>query len=72
MAGAEGAKGFCRYCKQQRLLQRPKINHILHLLLTLLIWPWVIVWIYLAAKRLDDPTREWRCSVCGEPTHTLY
>jgi hypothetical protein len=40
---------WCHVCQQQRLMTKPKINHVLHLILTLVtLGVWVFVWITLA------------------------
>jgi hypothetical protein len=33
--------------------QRPRVNHLLHLLITIFFWPWVIVWIILCITEGD-------------------
>ncbi len=58
------ATGFCDACNAQRRLIRPRPNHILHLLLTIITAGlWIIVWI-LCAIRIGG----WRCQVCGRKT----
>jgi hypothetical protein len=57
------AGAFCQVCQQQRLFLKPGINHILHLILTVLTFGlWAIVWVILAAT---SSGKGYRCSVCG-------
>jgi hypothetical protein len=54
---------FCFYCKKKTLHLQIKINHILHLLLTILtIGFWVIIWFCLVFLKDKEPT----CKECGE------
>lgn len=53
--------GQCKNCEQPRKVERPGINHILHLLLSMFSFGlWIIVWLGVSI-RLGG----WRCSECG-------
>lgn len=57
----EYSSGFCPICEKQKKIQRPRINHVLHLLLSLCtLGIWIFVWILLSIR-----IGEWRCSTCG-------
>lgn len=57
--------GWCKYCQQQQLMVKPRINHVLHLILTLVtLGVWGIVWIGLG---LMSALKRYRCSQCGTP-----
>lgn len=52
---------FCEHCNAHRLVTRPKANHVLHLLLTLLTAGfWSPIWILCAIA--PGP---YRCPTCG-------
>ena len=52
----------CSTCGDSVLAQRPGINHILHLLLTIVTGGiWAIVWILVAIFKFGG----WRCTQCG-------
>ena len=54
---------ICEYCGKSTLHTQASINHILHLILTILTGGvWLIVWILLALTSDDS----WRCSECGK------
>jgi hypothetical protein len=55
--------GWCHVCQQQRMMTKPKINHVLHLILTLVtLGIWVFVWITLA---IVNSGKSARCVQCG-------
>jgi len=57
----EYKSGFCKKCNQNRKVERPGTNHILHLLLTIFTAGfWLIIWI-LSSIRFGG----WRCGACG-------
>jgi len=57
----EYKSAFCKNCDEQRKVARPKTNHILHLLLTIVTAGlWLIIWIGVAIK-----FGGWRCDTCG-------
>ena len=59
--GMEYKSGFCKKCEQQRKVERPKTNHILHLLLSVITAGiWLIIWIGVSIK-----FGGWRCETCG-------
>ena len=53
--------GFCKDCNEQRKVARPKINHILHLILSIITAGiWLIVWLGISIR-----VGGWRCDECG-------
>lgn len=57
------ASGFCRACNRQVLVRRRGVNHLLHLVLSILtagVWLFVWMWVYLGSV-----LGRWRCSQCG-------
>jgi len=53
---------WCPRCNKRVVAHQPKINHTLHLVLTVLTCGlWLAVWLYFAMS--DSET--WRCSECG-------
>lgn len=55
--------GWCHVCQQQRLMSKPKINHVLHLILSLVtLGVWAIVWLLLA---WGNSMKGYRCVQCG-------
>lgn len=62
--GTVQASHYCATCQRQTLHTKPRINNILHLILSVLtlgIWA-VLVWIPLGIKNRSTRTR---CMVCG-------
>jgi hypothetical protein len=56
-------RAHCPRCRHRQPFLREKVNHPLHLLLTILTGGlWLISWIALAIGRLRYP---WRCEHCG-------
>lgn len=54
-------QAFCMHCGQHRLVKAAGVNHILHLLLTVVTGGlWIIPWCILAMR-----AKKWRCSECG-------
>lgn len=52
---------YCRYCKQHTIHQRQGVNHILHLLITVLTCGlWVIIWVLLIWFNIGG----WHCRKC--------
>src|SRR5690606_17411857 len=62
--GQAQSSQFCSTCSKQVLAARPAINHVLHLLLSLLCLCWLPIWLILAIQATLTP---WRCQVCGQP-----
>lgn len=59
------ASNFCNVCQRQTLYQKPRINHILHLILSIITFGlWTLVWIILGIRNADKPMR---CASCGTP-----
>jgi len=57
--------GHCAQCQQPRLFQKQKMNHVLHLVLTIItLGLWSIVWIILGISSSSKPML---CTVCGGP-----
>src|SRR4051794_31463688 len=55
---------YCATCGKQSKFEKPRINHVLHLILsvlTLSIWA-VVVWLPLG---IINSMRGFRCSTCG-------
>ncbi len=58
----EQSQKYCKGCEREVLVQRPKRNHILHLLLTICTaGVWGIVWGFLIVFHKGG----WHCSRCG-------
>jgi len=59
------ATGFCKRCQRQVAIQRPGVNHVLHLLLTMFtlgLWfPLWMLFIFAGSFGLGG----WRCTTCG-------
>jgi hypothetical protein len=54
--------GFCPTCQRQRYAIGTTVNHLLHLVLTLLtLGLWGFVWLFLWATTLSN----YRCTKCG-------
>lgn len=59
----KSSTGYCIHCKKQMLIHKSGVNHILHLILTLVTFgAWAVVWIFLWFVNLFNL---WRCSSCG-------
>jgi hypothetical protein len=57
----ESGTGFCYVCQERTRVERKGINHVLHLLLTLVTFGlWIFVW--LLTPLLRQP---WHCTRCG-------
>lgn len=55
--------GYCNVCQRQSLFQKEGINHVLHLILSIVtLGFWVLVWIALA---INSSTKQPRCTTCG-------
>lgn len=58
----EMRQGYCQTCQQYGPVTRKGINHILHLILTLVTFgTWLFVWLALALLKVGG----WRCKRCG-------
>lgn len=54
---------YCPVCQRQTLYAKEGLNHVLHLILTLVtLGLWGIVWIILGIASAAKPTR---CTQCG-------
>lgn len=62
----EEASGYCGKCLRQAPVGRRGINHVPHLILTLLTGVWAFVWIHDARR-----AREWTCLDCGATVHKI-
>jgi hypothetical protein len=55
---------FCASCQTMRLGEKEGINHVLHLLLSIVTCGvWLIVWLLLALANSMSP---FRCTQCGQ------
>lgn len=55
-------RGYCRTCERYGPVRRNKINHILHLILSIItMGAWLFVWIALSLLNMGG----WRCPQCG-------
>lgn len=60
MANTERS-GYCKMCEAQRKVTRPKANHVLHLILTIItLGVWGFIWLGVAVQ-----FGGWRCDTCG-------
>ncbi|MCK4340303.1 MAG: hypothetical protein KAY37_01095 [Phycisphaerae bacterium] len=58
---------YCSTCGTQRAFERPGLNHILHLLLSLVTCGcWILVWVLLAVLPPHEP---YQCRTCGAKLH---
>ena len=56
---------YCHYCQRMTLHSREGVNHLLHLILTILTSGlWLLVWIALIVM---SKFRPWYCEVCKSP-----
>ena len=62
----EEASGYCGRCLKQVPVGRQGINHLPHLLLTLLTGFWAVFWIRDARRQ-----RTWQCLDCGGPVYKI-
>ncbi|KPL24629.1 MAG: hypothetical protein AMJ75_03235 [Phycisphaerae bacterium SM1_79] len=62
----EEGSGYCGKCLRQVPVGRQRINHLPHLILTLLTGLWVIFWIR-DARRICY----WRCLECGANVYKI-
>jgi hypothetical protein len=54
---------WCPVCGRQSLFQKPRINHVLHLILSIVtLGLWLFVWAFLG---FVNSSRQPRCSTCG-------
>lgn len=54
---------YCPTCQRQSNFQKPRINHVLHLILTLVtLGLWGFVWIALG---IGNASKSVRCVTCG-------
>jgi hypothetical protein len=57
------SSAFCHTCNRQSLYQKPGINHVLHLILTVLTFGfWAFVWIVLG---IINSSKRPLCVTCG-------
>lgn len=66
VSGQKIKNGYCQHCKTDRIVMKPKVNHLLHGLASLILINWWIPWflIWFAAIFFNALTG-YRCSVCG-------
>jgi hypothetical protein len=59
------SSAFCRNCNAQVMVTKPGVNHLLHLILTILTAGlWLLIWIPLMLFGGGS----WRCAKCGLKT----
>jgi hypothetical protein len=57
------SSAFCHTCGKQSLFQKPRVNHVLHLILTVLtLGLWGFVWLTLG---ILNSSKGSRCVTCG-------
>lgn len=57
------SSGYCQTCGRQSMFVKPRINHVLHLILTIVtIGLWSLVWLTLG---IVNAVKGPRCQVCG-------
>lgn len=64
--GVVQSTSYCATCDRQSLFTKPRINHVLHLILslvTLSVWA-LLVWLPLG---IINSARKPKCSTCGMP-----
>lgn len=52
-------KFYCENCKTSTTHEREETLHILHFLMTLLFFPWIIIW------GMRYAMKGWKCSECS-------
>jgi hypothetical protein len=56
-------RAHCARCRHQQLFIRARLNHLLHLMLTIMtVGLWLISWLALCIGQILRP---WRCEHCG-------
>lgn len=69
--GEQKNSGFCKACNSKVLITRPGVNHLLHLILTIItLGVWIVVWVLVSVVNTVSPGG-WRCSQCGSEVDTL-
>ena len=62
--GVRVVRRFCPDCGQQRPFEKQSLNHVLHLILSVItVGGWIIVWLILAVLNAFKPMR---CRECGK------
>jgi hypothetical protein len=57
------SSAYCHVCQRQSLFQKPRINHVLHLILSIVtLGLWLIVWLILG---IINASKSPRCTTCG-------
>lgn len=57
------SSAYCNVCQRQSLFQKPRINHVLHLILSIVTFGlWLFVWLILG---IINAGKEPRCTTCG-------
>lgn len=57
------SSAYCHVCGRQSLFQKPRINHVLHLILSLVtLGLWLLVWAILG---IINAGKQPRCTTCG-------
>jgi hypothetical protein len=59
----DGIVAYCASCRCERVFVRRRVNHLLHLLATVLsLGLWLVVWLGIS---FEGALRPWRCKICG-------
>jgi hypothetical protein len=57
------SSAYCHVCGRQSLFQKPRINHVLHLILSIVtLGLWLFVWAILG---IINANKQPRCTTCG-------
>lgn len=67
VSGQKYKNGYCQHCQAETIVIKPKVNHLLHGLASLILINWFIPWflIWFAAIFFNVLTG-YRCSACGK------
>jgi len=56
-------RAYCNKCRHEQVFIKMEINHILHLVLTIItVGLWGVCWVAICLGKLIHP---WRCEHCG-------
>ncbi len=62
MSAIQGT-GYCQMCGRQSYFTKPRVNHVLHLILSIVtLGAWLVVWAVLGALNASKASR---CTTCG-------
>lgn len=63
----EQTQGYCVQCQRPSLFGRPAVNHLIHAIVSIVFFPWVLVWIFATFFRRPV----FRCQTCGTDLDTI-